>query len=83
MHCIEQDQDGRLVIMNPQPADLSACAMLVPSGQAVVGNPFALDVEAGAALSVAIISVWAIAFAFRSIMQTLSVKGSNHEEVSA
>ncbi|MBU0601497.1 MAG: hypothetical protein KKD25_03730 [Gammaproteobacteria bacterium] len=78
MICVEQNGEGVLVATNPQPADVSACGMVVPSGQAVVGNPFALSVEDGAAVSAAIIGVWAVAYVFRIVIQ--SVKGSTHEE---
>lgn len=83
MQCLTIGEGGALVVQNPQPADLSACEMVVLSGSEAMGNPFALSAEEGATISVAIIGVWAVAFAFRALIQTLSVKGSNHEEVSA
>lgn len=83
MQCLTIGEGGALVVQNPQPADLSACEMVVLSGSEAMGNPFALSTEAGAAIAVAIIGVWAIAFGIRAAIQTLFVKGSNHEEVSA
>jgi hypothetical protein len=57
--------------------------MVVLSGSEAMGNPFALSAEAGATISVAIIGVWAVAFGIRAAIQTLFVKGSNHEELPA
>lgn len=83
MICVEQDGAGNLVVSNPQPADVSACGMVVPSGSAVIGNPFALTADAGAAIAVAIITVWAVAFGCRAAIQTLFLKGSTNDESSA
>lgn len=83
MQCVTIGEGGALVLQNPQPANLSECGMVVLSGSEAMGNPFALSTEAGAAISVAIIGVWAVAFGIRAAIQTLFVKGSNHEEVPA
>lgn len=83
MQCVTIGEGGALVLQNPQPANLSECGMVVLSGSEAMGNPFALSAEAGATISVAIIGVWAVAFGIRAAIQTLFVKGSNHEEVPA
>jgi hypothetical protein len=83
MQCVTIGEGGTLVLQNPQPANISECGMVVLSGSEAMGNPFALSSEAGAAISVAIIGVWAVAFGIRAAIQTLFLKGSNDEEVPA
>lgn len=81
MQCVVVDTNGALVLQDPQPADISSCAMVVLSGSEAVGNPFALSAEDGAAVGVAIIGVWAVAFAIRAVIQPL--KGIEHESSEA
>lgn len=83
MQCVTIGEGGALVVQNPQPADLSACEMVVLSGSEAMGNPFALSTEAGATIAVAIIGVWAVAFGIRAAIQTLFVKGSEDVQVPA
>ncbi|MCQ9378317.1 hypothetical protein [Methyloversatilis sp. XJ19-49] len=83
MLCVTTGEGGALVVQNPQPANLSECGMVVLSGSEAMGNPFALSSEAGAAIAVAIITVWAVAFGCRAAIQTLFLKGSTNDESSA
>lgn len=80
MLCVTTGEGGALIVQNPQPANLSECGMVVLSGSEALGNPFALSAEDGAAISAAIITIWAVAFAARVVIQI--VKGSANEEAT-
>ena len=61
MHCVTIDAAGYVVAVNPQPAEVSGCAMVIAPGSAIVNNPFALTEEQGAEIGAAIAGLWVIA----------------------
>lgn len=79
MICVQQDAQGVVSIINPQPADLSACtAVLVSPGELSV--PWAISLEDGGAISLAIVAVWAVGWAFRQFARVLqSTDEVSHE----
>lgn len=70
MLCVEVLSDGSLFAIDPQPVDTIGCAYVLVSGADVL--PWALTIEQGQQIGVAIITVWAIAFCFRAVARALS-----------
>lgn len=80
MFCVQVSGGGVLAVLDPQPADVSACTAVVLSGaevQLIGASPFALSVEEGAQIGVAILVLWASAFLFRQIGEFFSVRSSD------
>ena len=63
--CVYVDSWGLLQVMNPQPTDLSTCAMLLasPSDLSSVWAP--LSASDGLSIGLAIWIAWMVAFGFR------------------
>jgi len=71
MLCVEFDTEGVVSLVNPQPADVSACsAVLVSPGELSV--PWAISLDEGGAISLAVVAVWAVGWAFRQFARVLS-----------
>lgn len=71
MLCVEFDTAGVVALVDPQPADVSACvAVLVSPGEMSV--PWAISLDEGGAISLAIVAVWAVGWAFRQFVRVLS-----------
>lgn len=72
MICAQWDVNGQVQIVAVPPADLSTCALLLPSGAEGVSNPLALSSADGGAIAAAVVFVWAVGFAGRSLVRSLS-----------
>lgn len=70
MLCV-QVVGGAVVPVDPQPADLTTCTLVIPGPLEVASSPFVMSLEDGAAIGVAIFVVWAIAYGFRIIGRSL------------
>ena len=79
MLCVEQDINGVILALDPQPADVSLCPLVLVSGPEAALSPWALTPEQGAEIGGAILLVWAIAFGFRAVARTLSTAQSKEE----
>jgi hypothetical protein len=66
--CAMVNGESQVVIVNPQPTDITTCALLVPTSGDDLNNPFNLSVEDGSAIAGAIASLWIAAFAFRVLI---------------
>lgn len=71
MLCVAVDGSGAIVVVDPQPVEVSGCSLVVQSAADAV-SPFALSPEQGGQISVAILSVWSVAYVFRLFIRTLS-----------
>lgn len=71
MLCVQQNPDGSLSVVSPQPADVSACGLVVQSGVEVGNNPFALSIEDAQLVGGHVFAVWAVAFGFRAVRKFL------------
>ncbi|NMG45548.1 hypothetical protein GPA22_17680 [Aromatoleum toluvorans] len=80
MICVQVDAGGALVAVDPQPAEVSACALVVTSGADVLNSPFAFTPEQGSQIGGAILGVWALGYVFRILVRALSI-GDKPEEV--
>lgn len=72
MICVETNPEtGDLRVIYPLPSEVSACsAVLVSPGELSV--PWAISLEEGGAISLAIVAVWAVGWAFRQFVRVLS-----------
>lgn len=67
-----QQADGSLVlVLDPAAPDLSACPYVVSSGAELANSLFSLTAEDGAYVSMIIVSVWAAAWATRSVINVV------------
>lgn len=71
MRCVQINGSGQLVDVTPQPVDVTACALVVQSGQEVASSPFALTLEEGGLIGGAICLLWGAAFGLRSLRRAL------------
>lgn len=74
--CVQQDSQGYLFVVIPQPADLSTCSHVLQSSAEYLNNPLALTAEDGQTLGYSIMLVWAIAYAGRLVLELLSDAGN-------
>ncbi len=71
--CATYNVVGQVLIVIPPPADLSTCALLIPTADDAANNPFLLSPADGVAVAFAIVSVWAVGFGFRALIRSLNV----------
>lgn len=79
MICVEIGVDGAVYAVTPQPADVSACGMVIVSADSVMNTPWALTPEQGSQIGASILLVWAVAFSFRMIVRALSTVDSEEK----
>lgn len=88
MQCVQVDvvklQSGNpangLVLVTPQPSDLSTCQMVVGSYSEMSSELTRLSPTEGAQIAGAILLIWAIAWTIRVIVRTLNVDERNQNE---
>lgn len=73
MLCVAVDVSGSVYVVDPQPADTSACGLVIVSGLEAHSSPWALTLEQGSQVGGAILAVWALAFVFRMVIRALNV----------
>jgi len=73
MLCAVVAPDGAVYVVDPQPADTSACGLVLVSGLEAHSSPWALTLEQGSQVGGAILAVWALAFVFRVVIRALNV----------
>lgn len=73
MLCVAVDVSGSVYVVDPQPADTSACGLVIGSGLEAHSSPWALTLEQGSQIGGAILAVWALAFVFRMVIRALNV----------
>jgi hypothetical protein len=69
--CATYDSNGIVSVVTPPPADVSTCALLIPTTGDSVNNPFMLSAADGALIASAVISAWAVGFACRALIRSL------------
>lgn len=60
MICVQVLGNGTLQAVLPTPADLTTCALVVPSGSYVSASPFYMTREEGLKIGVAIALLWSV-----------------------
>jgi hypothetical protein len=71
--CATVNSAQQVVIVLPQPANISTCALLIPTTEDSLNSPFNLTPADGYAIAVAIVGVWAVGFGIRAIARVLSI----------
>lgn len=83
MICIEINGVGVLQAVNPQPSDISTCALVAGSALEVASNPIvSLTSDEGGAIGVAILGLWAVAWGVRQIANVGNFANHNKENES-
>lgn len=80
MLCVTTDAGGAVVLVDPQPVDLTTCASVLVSGSDAINSPFALTPEQGSEIGGAILGVWAVAYVFRVIIRAFSIGDESKED---
>jgi uncharacterized protein (UPF0210 family) len=71
MRCATWDAARQVILVDPPPADLSTCALLIPESGDSLNNPFMLSAEDGLAIAAAIVGVWIVGFGARVLIRVL------------
>jgi len=80
MLCLTDNGNGFYTVADPQPTNINSCVYLIAQPTEVQSLPWALTVEQGTQLSIAILGLWAVAWCWRAASSTLdSWSGDNNE----
>jgi hypothetical protein len=71
MRCATWDTGHQILLVDPPPADLSTCALLIPEPGDTLNHPFSLSAEDGMAIAFAIVGVWTAGFAVRVVSRAI------------
>ena len=77
--CATYNEANQVLIVNPPPADMSTCALIISTPAEVQSNPLALSVEDGTAIATAVVLCWVAGAAARVLIRSLSL-GDTHEQ---
>lgn len=69
--CATHNGAGQVLIVTPPPADFSTCPLLIQTAEDWNNNPFYLSTADGMAVALAIVGVWSVGFAARSLIRAL------------
>lgn len=78
--CATYNESGQVLIVTPPPADMSTCALLIPTVGDSVNDPFHLSASDGTAIAAAIVLVWCAGFAGRALIRASKIGDSTHED---
>lgn len=71
MRCVAVDGSGNVVDVVPQPADVTACTLVLASPAEVGSSPFAVDTADAQTLLWGIAPLWITAWIFRAFLLPL------------
>jgi len=77
--CATYDASGAVSVVTPPPVDMSTCALLIPTTDDRLNDPFHLSAADGSSIAIAIILVWSVGFAGRAIIRCLNT-GEKEDE---
>lgn len=81
MQCAEIRPDGVIAVAQSQPVDVSSCVAVIASPSDFTQVFVPLTAQQGAEISLAIGSVWAVAYAFRVLIRLgSSLSSGSHED---
>lgn len=69
--CATYNASNQVTIVTPPPADMSTCALLIPTVGDSINDPFHLSSADGAAIAFAVVAAWATGFGFRALIRAL------------
>ena len=80
MQCLTDNGGGNFTIAAPQPTEYATCTYVIASPSEVTANAFALSVNDGSLVAVAIGTLWAIAAIIRIAISLLKPnEGASNE----
>lgn len=71
MLCATYNGSNQVLIVTPPPADMSTCALLIPTASDSTNNPFILSAADGSAIAAAIAALWFTAYVVRLLIKTV------------
>lgn len=71
MRCVAIDAGGNVVDVVPQPSDVTSCTLVLAVPAELQADLFRMDLVDAGAVSLAIISLWAVAFSVRLLIRFL------------
>lgn len=80
MFCVEADNNGTILLVQPQPVDPTVCSMVLATPAEIGSSPFALSVNDAVAIGSAIWLAWAIAWWARIAVRALDFNSTGKEE---
>ena len=69
--CATYNGTGQVTVVTPPPADMSTCALLIPTVGDSINDPFHLSAQDGLDISYAILTVWAVAVGWRILIRLI------------
>lgn len=81
--CVTQDVNGVIVVVDPQPVqrDEFNCPFVVQGTGEAWSDVWKLTPEQGGQIGLAVLLVWAVAWAFRAAIKSLSIGDQSDEDV--
>jgi len=81
MYCLTDNGNGSYSVANPQPTNINSCVYVIAQPVEVQPAIWALTAEQGTQLSVAILTLWAVAWVWRAASSTVdSTWSTNNNE---
>lgn len=80
MLCVQVVEGGGVVVVDPQPVEVSACGLVLVSGAEAVSSPFSLSAEQGSQVAGAVLALWGLAFVIRMLIRAMSIDEVRYEE---
>lgn len=80
MLCLTDNGNGSYSVSDPQPTDINSCVYVIAQPIEVQPAIWALTVEQGTQLAIAILSLWAVAWIWHAASQALDTWSSNNHE---
>lgn len=80
MQCITDIGGGNFALIVPQPTEYTTCVYLLAQPQDVTINAYALTVQQGTEIAIAIVTLWAIGYVFRVLSNFLKSKDGETNE---
>lgn len=80
--CVQADVNGVLSVASPQPADISACTMMVIAPSDLMAGPWVLSEEQAVEITGAILMVWAVAWGVRVLIRALRFVDDDERETA-
>lgn len=74
MLCVQVAADGALELLEPQPADVATCSMVVAAPAEIASGPWNLTESQGEKLGGLILLAWATAWIFRRLCDLFEVR---------
>lgn len=71
MLCATYNGSNQVLIVTPPPADMSTCALIIPTYAETLNSPFSLSASDGSAIAAGIAALWFTAYVVRLFIKTV------------